>query len=166
MSMRICAVWSWHSLFIDMHYNVHWSCKRTMQALISLRICAGWSGPALSANCIRAIFVRCASNCFYSLGWSDVPKVSCILHHWGVQLILAFSWARPAILVAGKGRGGWFCFFCFFTYILVLFLHMSLSFVSSTISSISFLPFSGRRHKMTHKGRRFVKPQHNQSMLL
>ena len=23
---------------------------------------------------------------------------------WGVQLILADSWARPAILVAGKGR--------------------------------------------------------------
>ena len=27
-------------------------------------------------------------------------------HHPGVQLILAYSWARPAILVAGKGRGG------------------------------------------------------------
>ena len=25
-----------------------------------------------------------------------------------------------------------------------------------------FLPFSGRRHKMTHKGWRVVKPQHNQ----
>ena len=24
---------------------------------------------------------------------------------WGVQLILAYSWAKPAILVAGKGRG-------------------------------------------------------------
>ena len=32
--------------------------------------------------------------------------MSCILHHWGVQLILAYSWARPAILAAGKGRGG------------------------------------------------------------
>ena len=32
-------------------------------------------------------------------------NVSCILHHRGVQLILAYSWARPAILVAGKGRG-------------------------------------------------------------
>ena len=27
------------------------------------------------------------------------------LRHRGVQLILAYSWARPAILVAGKGRG-------------------------------------------------------------
>ena len=30
----------------------------------------------------------------------------CILHHRDVILILAYSWARPAILVAGKGRGG------------------------------------------------------------
>ena len=32
----------------------------------------------------------------------------CILHHRGVQLILAYNWARPAILVVGKGRGGMF----------------------------------------------------------
>ena len=38
--------------------------------------------------------------------WSGGAKVLCILHHRGVQLILAYSWARPAILVAGKGRGG------------------------------------------------------------
>ena len=36
-------------------------------------------------------------------GGSGGAKVSCILHHRGVQLILAYSWARPAILVAGKG---------------------------------------------------------------
>ena len=36
-------------------------------------------------------------------GWSGGAKVSCILCHRGVQLILAYSWARPAILVAGKG---------------------------------------------------------------
>ena len=33
-------------------------------------------------------------------------KVSCILRQRGVQLCLAYSWARSAILVAGKGRGG------------------------------------------------------------
>ena len=31
-----------------------------------------------------------------------MAKVSCILHHRGVQLILAYSWARLAILVAGR----------------------------------------------------------------
>ena len=42
------------------------------------------------------------------VGWSGGAKVWCILYHWGVQPILAYSWARPAILVAGKGRGGFF----------------------------------------------------------
>ena len=92
-------------------------------------------------------------------GWSGGAKVLYILHHWGVQLILAYSWARPAILVVGNGRGGMFLF--------LLFLHfhsfLPLSFISSTLSSISFLPFSGRRHKMTLKGWRVVKPQHNQN---
>ena len=37
-------------------------------------------------------------------------KVSCILCHRGVQLILAYSWARPAILVVGKGSEVMFLF--------------------------------------------------------
>ena len=76
--------------------------------------------------------------------------------------ILAYSWARPAILVVGKGRGGMFLF-CFFSFIPVPHSSLFLSFISSTISSISFLPFSGRRHKMTHKGWRVFKPQHKAS---
>ena len=32
--------------------------------------------------------------------------MSCILCHRGVQLILAYSWARPAVVEVGKGRGG------------------------------------------------------------
>ena len=43
--------------------------------------------------------------------------VSCILRHRGVQLILAYSWARLAILVAGTGRGECFYFFCLFPFI-------------------------------------------------
>ena len=35
-----------------------------------------------------------------------MAKVSCILRHRGVQLILGYIWATPGILVAGKGRGG------------------------------------------------------------
>ena len=34
--------------------------------------------------------------------------MSCILLHSGVQLILASSWARPAVLEAGKGKGEMF----------------------------------------------------------
>ena len=46
-------------------------------------------------------------------GWSGVANMSCILRHRGIQLILADSWARPAILEAGKGRGGMFLFLLF-----------------------------------------------------
>ena len=111
--------------------------KLTNQIYLTARICKGWLGGA---------------------------KVSFILRHRGVQLILAYSWARPAILVAGKGRGGCFYFFFFFTFIPVPLSFLSLSFISSTISSISSLPFSWRRHKMTHKGWHVVKPQLNQSI--
>ena len=94
-------------------------------------------------------------------GWPGVAMVSCILRHWGVQLILAYSWARPAIIVAGKGTGARGVCVCgggggggMFLFLLFLHFHScSLSSLSlSFISSISFLPFSGRRHKMTHKG--------------
>ena len=44
-------------------------------------------------------------------------KVSCIIHRRGVQLILAYSWARPAVLVASKCRGGMFLF------LLLLYFH-------------------------------------------
>ena len=39
--------------------------------------------------------------------------IQCILRHRCVQLILAYIWARPAILVAGKGKGGMFIFLLF-----------------------------------------------------
>ena len=79
---------------------------------------------------------------------------------------LASNWywltvgARSAILVAGKGRGGVFLFILFLHFL--SFSSLSLSFISSTIS---FLSFSGRRHKMTYKGWCVVKPQHNQLIL-
>ena len=96
------------------------------------------------------------------MGWSGGAKVSCILCHRGVQLILAYSWARSAILVAGKGRE------VMFLFLLFLYFHSCSSFFPVPLSSLLlsllslFLPFSVRRHKMTHKGWRVVKPQHNQ----
>ena len=120
---------------------------RPVKILIWLCECAGWSESSLGAR-----------------GWLGEAKVSCILRHRGVQLILAYSWARPAVLVAGKGRGEYFYFACFLTFIHFSLSPLSLSFICYTISSISVLPFSGRRHKLTHKGWRVVKPQHNQSL--
>ena len=68
-------------------------------------------------------------------GWAGVGKVSCILGHWGAQLILAYSWVRPAILVAGKGRGGMFLFLLFLHFHSCSLSSLSLSFISSSISS-------------------------------
>ena len=42
-----------------------------------------------------------------------MAKVSCIVRHRGVQLVLAYSWTSPAILVAGKGREGMVLFLQF-----------------------------------------------------
>ena len=55
MSLRIRTVLSGHSLFVDIYYSIHWFFKRVTKTLISLRKCAGWSGPALSENCITAL---------------------------------------------------------------------------------------------------------------
>ena len=74
---------------------------------------------------------------------------------WCEGVMYLTSPGRPTdngLQLGKKGRGGMLYFFCFFTFILVRLFYLSLSFISSTISSISFLPFSGRRHKMTHKG--------------
>ena len=68
-------------------------------------------GNILSWRLIMKYFLRSVSP--FCWGWSGGAKVLCILHHWGVQLILAYSWARPAILVVGKGRGGMFLFLLF-----------------------------------------------------
>ena len=81
----------------------------------------------------------------------------------GVQLILAYSWARPAMLVAGKGREVMFLF--------LLFLHFHSCFSFFPVPPFHlfcylfclFSPFLWRRHKMTHKGWCVVKPQLNQS---
>ena len=76
---------------------------------------------------------------------------------------LTYSWARPTILATGKDRKKYFYLFCFFTSIHFPLSSLCLPFISSTMSSISLLPFSGR-HKMTHEGWRVVKPQHNQKV--
>ena len=111
------------------------------------------------------ILQKLAKGCIYfSYKNAGFAKVSCTSGHQGVQLILAYSWARPAILVACKGRRGMFLFLLFLHFHSCSSFFPVLSFISSTISSISFLPVSGRRHKMTHKCWRVVKPQHNQSI--
>ena len=74
-------------------------------------------------------------------------KGSCILHHWGIQLILAYSWARPTILIVGKDRGG--ISISSVSSLSFLFLFLPCPSLSSPL--LSLLPFSGRRHKMTSR---------------
>ena len=82
---------------------------------------------------------------------------------------------RPAEIGLQLGKACFPC--CRYTdrgemFLFLPFLHFhsfssfspALSFISSTIFSISLLPFSGRRHKMTQKGCRVVKLQHSQSI--
>ena len=72
-------------------------------------------------------------------GWVDEAKVSCSFCHRGAQLTLAYSWKRPAVLAAGKGRGGECCyFFCSLTFFHFPLSSLLLSFICYTISSISF----------------------------
>ena len=79
----------------------------------------------------------------FTFCWSDVAKMSCILGHLDVQLILAYSWARPAILVAGKVEGDvLFSSVSSFSFLFSFFPIPLFPFISSTISSIFFLPFS------------------------
>ena len=68
------------------------------------------SGRVLRFHVGRLLYICLAILCW---GFSGGAKVSCILCHRGVQLILTYSWARPAILVAGKGGGGMFLFLLF-----------------------------------------------------
>ena len=67
-------------------------------------------------SCYLYVFVYHVTSLVFVWGWSGGAKVSCILCHRGVQLILANSWARPAILVVDKGRGGMFLFLLFLPF--------------------------------------------------
>ena len=88
-------------------------------------------------------------------------KVSCIFHHWDVQLILAYSWARPAILVAGKGRGEWFVSSLSFLFLFLPCPSLSSPLVSLlSLSSLSL----GDDTKWPTRVDVSLNPQHNQSI--
>ena len=92
-----------------------------------------------------------------------MAKVSCILRHWGVQLILAYSWARLAILVAGKGRGGMLLFRLF------LHFHLFSSFFPVPLCHLLyylfclFSPFLWETTQIDPQRLTWLNPKHNQS---
>ena len=98
--------------------------------------------------------------------WLGEAKLSCILCHRGVQLTLANSCARPAILVAGKGRGGMFLFLLFLHFYSFSFLPCS-SLSSLLLSLLSLFSLSleddtkwPRRVDMSLKPNTNKNPQH------
>ena len=100
--------------------------------------------------------------CSNTQGWLGGAKVSCILRHWGVQLILAYSWARPAFLVTGKGTGGMFLFLLFLRCHSFSFLPCP-SLSSPLLSLLSLFSLSLRDDIKWPT--RVVKPQHNVPIL-
>ena len=81
----------------------------------------------------------CSCGLYLYLLWILIRSTWWVLQ-MSTQLILAYSWARPAILVAGKGRGGCFYFFFFFTFIPVPLSFLSLS--SPLLSLLSLFSLS------------------------
>ena len=72
-----------------------------------------------------------------------------VVYHRGVQLILAYSWARPAILVARKGRGGMFLFSSV-SSLSFLFLFLPCPSLSSPVLSLLSLFSSARQGLIFH----------------
>ena len=62
--------------------------------------------PAHSCSPIRDFIFHIKKFCIFGLGGRVVRRCRVSYVTWGVQLILAYSSARPAVLAAGKRRGG------------------------------------------------------------
>ena len=102
--MCIWAVWSGHSLLVDIHYSIHWFCKWTMKAQISLRLCTGWSGPALSANYRRALF------------WCFTSYVVCTHKKYLGEAFLISTMYPRYILSYCHGENRWYPFYTVYTF--------------------------------------------------
>ena len=68
--------------------------------------------------------------------WSGGAKVSCILRHWGVQLILVYSWARLGILVADISRGECFYFLSLLSFLFLFLPCSSFSYLLLSLLSV------------------------------
>ena len=118
-----CA-WVIHgSKAVQIHVHNNHRCLYVPRCLVALKICTITTAHSADDKLMIGV---------------GVAKVLGILCHWGVQLILASSWARPAIFVAGKGRGGIFLFLLFLHFHSCSSFFLTFSFISFTIFSISF----------------------------
>ena len=108
----------------------------------------GFRGPD-ALDRFSAIHTRAISN--HDLGVVGCGKCVVYLTSLGRSTDIGLQLGK--VLAAGKGRGENTCISSVsLLSSLSLLFSLSLSFIFSTISSISFLPISRRRHKTTHKG--------------
>ena len=110
----------------------------------------------LKARIVESLLKRLPAEIPHHVGHATLVRVICydpssspLLN--SLEFLFAYSWARPAIVEVGKGRGGMFLFLLFLPF------HSCSSFFPVSLFHLFyylfyFLPFSGRRHKMTHKG--------------
>ena len=70
---------------VVLYHDIHWFCKRATEALISLRICAGWSGPTLSAKLHKGHFYALRINIYKIC----VKHISDMLWPWKCLIITA-----------------------------------------------------------------------------
>ena len=111
--MANCTLTCWASLGCSVQCSSNWGCSfgpRQIQQHSFVEIVHEIFNAVILSCPLMAR--RAVVNFVGEVGWSSGAKVY-ILHHQGVQLILASSWARPAIIIAGKGRGGMFLFLLF-----------------------------------------------------
>ena len=111
LSLSKFVSWLSHIAVVGIHHDIITHQHTYIYAMgysFHFFLCRGWLGEAKVSCILRHRGVQLIL--VGVVGWS---KGVMILHHRGVQLILAYSWARPAILVAGKGRRGMFLFLLF-----------------------------------------------------
>ena len=154
-------------------------CKNHLSSIVILSLdpCSGENVP---------LYICVSQIRMWDAGWCPLNSLirSLVKKHCNTWIVGVVRWCEGVVYLMSQGRptdiglqlgkacypcsirveGDCFYFFCFFTLIPVPLSSLFLSFISSTISSIILLPFSGRRHKMTHKGWRVIKPKHNQSI--
>ena len=116
------AVWSGSTLFagITFKFTSRWQSRRQLlwygltvncqRRSVWVAECSlfGSGGPRWESRYKRnwahdCTVLHCAEAFIITFGLVGEAKVSCILCHEGIQLILAYSWTRPAVLAAGKG---------------------------------------------------------------
>ena len=161
----ICQLWigqfsteeCWYlSFWVTSSWFKKGSCQLLAKYVSKVLVKCIEEGVWLSEAKVSCILLHRGIQLILANSWGRPANlVSCILLHRGVQLILANSWGRPANLAVGKSRGGGGG--GIFLFLLFLHFHQVSSFSPVPLFHLLYylfylLLFSGTQHKMTYKG--------------